>query len=159
MTTESVATTGPMATGPVTTTGPRQLIELSRRESLRLLGSAPFGRVVFTLGALPAVRPVNHLLVDDDIIIRGQLGSGLGSRLTPAGRSPGEVVVAYEVDDIDPGTRTGWSVVVTGLASQVDDPGEIERFERELRPWVDQPMNIVVRIRPELISGFRLAYA
>ena len=38
--------------------------ELERAEAMRLLASIGYGRVVFTLNALPAIRPVNHL-VDD----------------------------------------------------------------------------------------------
>lgn len=133
-------------------TEPRHLTRLSHRDSLRLLASAPVGRVVFTQGALPAIRPVNHLVVDDDIIIR----TSLGASLVAAGARRRQLVVAYEADDIDPATRTGWSVVVTGMASQVDEPAEAARFEAALHPWVDQPMDVVIRIRPELVTGYRL---
>lgn len=132
---------------------PGRLVKLTSRESLRLLGSVPLGRVVFTIGALPAIRPVNHLLVDDDIMIMTHLGSGLSAT---AGARRGQVVVAYEADQIDPHAHTGWSVVVTGLARLVHDAGETARYASELRPWIDQPMDTLVRIRPELVTGYRL---
>jgi hypothetical protein len=130
---------------------PGRLTNLSRQECLRLLGSVPLGRIVFTLGALPAIRPVNHALVDDDIVIRTQLGSSIG-----AGARRGGVVVAYEADDIDLSGHTGWSVVVTGIAELVRDPGELARYADTPVPWVDQPTDCVIRIRPELVNGYRL---
>src|SRR5690242_16473118 len=51
----------------------RELAELPKDESLRLLASVPFGRVVFTARALPAVRPVNHMIDGGRIIIRTSL--------------------------------------------------------------------------------------
>ncbi len=92
---------------------------LDEAEALRLLASVEFGRVVFTVNALPAIRPVNHLLDDGRIIIRTRLTSAISSRA----RSADGVVVAYEADDINSQTRTGWSVVVTGRAHTVTDPG------------------------------------
>lgn len=139
-------------TEQVTGGSPGYLRTLTRQECMRLLGSVPLGRIVFTLGALPAIRPVNHALVDDDIIIRSHAGSGI----TNAGARRGGVVVAYEADEIDIVAHTGWSVVATGLAELVREPGEVERYLAALEPWVDQPMDSVIRIRPELVTGYRL---
>jgi hypothetical protein len=130
---------------------PGRLTNLSRQDCLRLLGSVPLGRIVFTAGALPAIRPVNHALVDDDIVIRTQLGSSIGT-----GARRGGVVVAYEADEIDLIAHTGWSVVVTGIAELVRDPDELVRYAGAPAPWVDQPTDCVIRIRPELVNGYRL---
>lgn len=40
----------------------RSTEQLDRSEALRLLGTVPLGRVVFTHQALPAIRPVNHVV-------------------------------------------------------------------------------------------------
>jgi hypothetical protein len=72
---------------------------------------------------LPAIRPVNHVLLDGRIIIC----SHEGAAIVGVTGAPGGTVVAYEADDINPVERTGWSVVVTGLARIVDDPGEAAR--------------------------------
>src|SRR6188472_2145262 len=90
---------------------------VDRGEAMRLLASVEFGRVVFTLNALPAVRPVNHLVDNGRIIIRTRLGAAVAT--TVRSTQPGAVVVAYEADHFDPGPRTGWSVVVTGRAQTV----------------------------------------
>jgi hypothetical protein len=43
---------------------PRQTLELTAQESWQLLSSVSLGQIVFTLHAMPVIRPVNHL-VDD----------------------------------------------------------------------------------------------
>lgn len=140
----------------------RLLRELSRDEALRLLAEAPMGRVVFTQRALPAIRPVNHAFVDGHLIIRTNLGSALASAaVDEAGTAGGDAgtVVAYEADAIDAGTRTGWSVVVTGMARLVQDPAEKNRYEALLQPWIDNAANCVLRIHPDIVTGFRLVPA
>ncbi|MCQ8770927.1 pyridoxamine 5'-phosphate oxidase family protein [Streptomyces telluris] len=146
------------------TAPPRHRVELSRAESLRLLGSVSLGRVVFTRRALPAIRPVNHVVDGGDVVIRTHEGAalaGLAARpeqtRAAGNRDPGQgVVVAYEADAIDPGTHLGWSVVVTGYCTLVTDPGELARYEALLEPWWDERMDCAVRIRPSLVTGVRL---
>ncbi|WP_433203047.1 pyridoxamine 5'-phosphate oxidase family protein [Dactylosporangium sp. CS-047395] len=126
---------------------------LGRRRCLELLGSVPVGRVVFTDRALPAIRPVNHLLDGETIVIRSSLGGGLASAAT----AHGSLVVAYEADEIDAVTHSGWSVVVTGTARLVMDEERLLRYEGRLQPWVDEPMNCVIAIDCDLVNGFQLA--
>ncbi|MFF7278123.1 pyridoxamine 5'-phosphate oxidase family protein [Streptomyces griseorubiginosus] len=133
---------------------PRRTIGVDSAEALRLLGSVSFGRIVFTEHALPTIRPVSHVLVDGNIVIRTHAGAALTARTRQA-REPG-VVVAYEADAIDPDTHLGWSVVVTGYARLVTDPDEVARFQALLRPWVEQRLDHTVRIRPDLVTGIRL---
>ncbi|MEW2582930.1 pyridoxamine 5'-phosphate oxidase family protein [Streptomyces virginiae] len=132
----------------------RRLDELGPDEALELLASVELGRIVFTRHALPAVRPVNHLLDSGDVIVRVQDGSTLAALL--ASQEDAGVVVAYEADDIDPGTHLGWSVVATGYATAITDPHEIERYADLLRPWVEGTASGAVRITPDLVTGFRL---
>lgn len=130
----------------------RNLHELTRSEALHLLTTVKYGRVIFTSNALPAVRPVNHLLDDGEIVIR----TSLSARLVIAVAQP--IIVAYEVDQIDPDQRLGWSVVVTGYARQIEDPDRISRYEQLLLPWVDHNhMDVAIGIQTELVTGFRLA--
>ena len=130
--------------------GPVALYELGRAESLRRLGSVPFGRVVFTRRALPAIRPVNHVLLDGRIIIC----SHEGAAIVGATGASGGALVAYEADDINPAGRTGLSVVVTGLAKIVDDPEEAARCKAALHPWLAGDTGYVIQIEPEIVDGF-----
>jgi len=133
-------------------TSPRQAIDLTEGECLTLLRSTSVGRIVFTSHAMPAIRPVNHLVDARSIIIRTHLGAAIVSRT--AGASG--VVVSYEADDLDPVRHTGWSVIVTGLARLVTDPESIERYSAQLEPWIAGEMDYVVSIDPRFISGIRL---
>ena len=123
---------------------------LSRAECVRLLAGAHIGRVGVSVGALPAVLPVNFALVGDGIVLRTAAGSKLDAALANA-------VVAFEVDSIDPMYHTGWSVLVQGVASEVVDPAERERLRAApLRPWADHDRDRFVRIYIDLVSGRRL---
>ena len=124
---------------------------LDDAEAMRLLASIDYGRVVFTLTALPAIRPVNHLVDEGRIIIRTRLTSAISAAV----RSAEGVVVAYEADSFDPRTRTGWSVVVTGRAHTVTDPEQVLRYEQLLDPWVNYA-DTVIAIEPGLVTGFRI---
>jgi hypothetical protein len=135
--------------------GPGRMRPMDRADALRLLASVPLGRVVFTRHALPAVRPVNHLLEGDDILLRVHDGGALAALAAPA-ESPG-VVVAYEADDIDPVTHLGWSVVVTGYARSVGG-AEADRLGARLTPWVGPDTPHLVRIRPEVVTGYVLEH-
>ncbi|MFD7229179.1 pyridoxamine 5'-phosphate oxidase family protein [Streptomyces sp. NPDC059881] len=101
------------------------MVELRREDALDLLSSVRLGRVAFSHQALPAIRPVNHVVDADDIVIRTHADSMLLSSATDS-----EGVVAYEADEFDLATCTGWSVVVTGLATLVTDEAELDRFGR-----------------------------
>ena len=136
-------------------TDERMLIELSPDESVRLLSSASMGRVAFSARALPAIRPVNHLIDDDHVIIRTDTGASITSGL----RAGGQTVVAYEADEIDQAQRLGWSVVVVGVARRVTDPGEAAAYRRSLRPWVAGSKDQVIAIHIDLITGYRLTPA
>ena len=130
----------------------RRLETLTRAEALRLLGSAPMGRVVFTHQALPAIRPVNHLLDGDGIVIRTSGDSALAQSVA----ARGDVVVAYEADMIDPATQLGWSVIVVGRAGIVDEDQAAAGYLRRLRPWVAGKFDEILRIQVEIVDGFRL---
>ncbi|MEV4117154.1 pyridoxamine 5'-phosphate oxidase family protein [Nonomuraea sp. NPDC049695] len=129
----------------------RHLQELPEAEALRLLAGVPFGRIVFTRHALPAVRPVNHLVVDGQIVIRSTPGTILSTHVEPA-----EAVVAFEADELDSHQRLGWSVIVTGMARPVTDSREAAWYKAMLRPWVEGEMDQVIRIQPEIVTGFML---
>lgn len=133
---------------------PHRLLELSRADALALLGSVRLGRIVFTRHALPAIRPVNHILDQGQIIIRTHGDSALA--MQTGGSGIGGVVVAYEADQIDPDTHEGWSVVVTGYARLITDAEMLARYQGLLTAWVDAAMDAAVAIRPDMVTGFQL---
>jgi hypothetical protein len=129
--------------------GKRHMNEITRDEAMRRLGSVGLGRVVFTSRALPAIRPVSHLIEDGHVIIR----TDAALALVNAARAERGTVVAYQADKLDPTAHTGWSVVITGLARLVDDPEEAAAYEKALGRQLDGETGHVIRIYPELITG------
>lgn len=132
-------------------TDERSLLELSRAEGWQLLASVPVGRLVFTHQALPAVRLVNHLLDDDEIVIGLTPGSAIATSAGTEG-----TVVAYEADGLDLAERLGWSVVVVGLARLVAGDDAAESYRSRLRPWLSGATADVITITSELVTGYRL---
>jgi uncharacterized protein len=123
---------------------------LDRDESLRLLGSAVLGRIAISSGALPTVLPVNFRFDGRRILFR----TGVGTKLDAA---TDNAVVAFEVDEVDPATESGWSVVVTGMAREVKDHTELAGLEsRPLARWASGDDDRVVSISVDLVSGRRI---
>lgn len=123
---------------------------LDRDECLRLLAQAHLGRVGLTSGALPLILPVNFRLVDDEVLFR----SSTGTKLDVATRN---TVVSFEVDDFDPLSHSGWSVVVTGRARQLD-PEEAAAQERRapIARWAPGADGHTVAVSTELVTGRRI---
>ena len=70
---------------------------LGLAECQRLLGTVSIGRIVFTVGALPAVHPVNFVVDGDEILFR----TNSATKLAAATRN---AIVAFEVDAFDGAT-------------------------------------------------------
>ncbi|MFD5619743.1 pyridoxamine 5'-phosphate oxidase family protein [Streptomyces yangpuensis] len=132
----------------------RSTEQLDRSEALRLLGTVSLGRIVFTHQALPAIRPMSHVVDGEDVLVRLDEGASHASLVATPGE-PG-IVLAYEADEIDSYTHFGWSVVVVGYTELIVKRDEAERLAALPDRWMDQPMAGVLRIRSELVTGFRL---
>jgi nitroimidazol reductase NimA-like FMN-containing flavoprotein (pyridoxamine 5'-phosphate oxidase superfamily) len=125
---------------------PDRLRELTRDAALRKLGSVPMGRIAFTRDALPVIRPVNHMMLDGDVVLRCKGGSALLLAATQ--------IVAFAVDEIEPEQLVGWSVMVTGRLELVANPAAANHYRRMLSPWFDDADHHVLRIHPEIITGY-----
>ncbi|MFE8011710.1 pyridoxamine 5'-phosphate oxidase family protein [Streptomyces antibioticus] len=124
---------------------------LDRQECLRMLAKVPVGRVVYTRQALPAVLPINFSLDTDASVL---LCTSPGSDLV---RAIDGVVVAFEADEFNAATRSGWSVVVTGRAGVVTDPAEHERLTQTgPTSWMPLRDVVFVRIESEMVTGREL---
>jgi pyridoxamine 5'-phosphate oxidase-like protein len=123
---------------------------LAADECLKLLSSVPVGRLVFTLGGLPAVRLVNFF-VDDRTVI---FATADGDKYRAAQR---EDVVAFEVDEVDVDRHLGWTVTATGRLSVVD-PAEAALVEhtRPIGSWAPNRDAHLIRLTIEVLEGRRL---
>ena len=77
---------------------------LDRAECLERLRTVTMGRIAFAERGLPAIQPVNCTVDGSDVIIRTSGGGKLAAAVAGA-------MVAFEADEVDAATRTGWSVV------------------------------------------------
>jgi len=123
---------------------------LSEATCYELLAAATFGRVAVTIGAEPAILPVNYALLGHDVVFRTDPGSKLSAALMG-------VQVAFEVDEAG-GPGDGWSVVLVGHAEEVRDLETLAEIELlQLEPWAAGTREHVVRIRAKHVSGRALA--
>lgn len=115
---------------------------------LRLLESVPVGRVSFSIGSEVVTLPVNHAVDGQEVVFRTDRGSKLSA-------SYRQDLVAFEADDYDPETRTGWSVLIKGRAEVIREDSEIQRLRHlGLHPWVTAAEHpFWIRIRPTSITG------
>ena len=131
----------------------RTLDVLSPDDCYAALTEEAIGRVVYADEDGPAAVPVNFALAGRDIVFRSDPGSKIG------GLRDGPV--AFEVDHIDPATRTGWSVLVRGAAEIVEVehvPMLLERINgAPPLPWKKGIHGVWVVITPKTVTGRRLA--
>jgi nitroimidazol reductase NimA-like FMN-containing flavoprotein (pyridoxamine 5'-phosphate oxidase superfamily) len=133
------------------TTDRHGLEVIGLEECLTLIASRPFGRLAYLDAGAPSIVPVNHLVDGSSVVIRSLDGGKLGAAIF-------ERPVAFELDDLDLTTRTGWSVLVRGRAEIVEGP-ETEGYEKWLDSWAvrDGARTTWVRIVADEVSGRRLS--
>lgn len=125
---------------------------LSEEDARTLLGAGEVGRIGITLGALPAIFPVNYRVIDGTIVFR----TGPGSKMSAATAG---AVVAFEVDDYEVADHSGWSVLAVGRAELVNDPTlEAAAHSAGLVPFAGGARNLLVRIAPTFVSGRRVVH-
>jgi nitroimidazol reductase NimA-like FMN-containing flavoprotein (pyridoxamine 5'-phosphate oxidase superfamily) len=127
------------------------LEHLSRTECLRLMAQVPVGRIVFTRQALPEVEVVKFAMDGGDIIIRTDSGGKLAAATRGA-------VVAFEADNVDMMTHSGWTVTIVGVSEAVIDGMELTRLKQvDLEPWAPGERDHFIRIAPTIVNGRRIA--
>ena len=128
----------------------RSLESMSHPEAIELLAAASVGRVVFTVAALPAIMPVTFAVHGDSIVMR----TSAGTRLAVAADHG---VLTFEVDNVDPVARLGWSVVVTGIAEIVTDPVQRAAIHGLVEPFAPGHNDVCVRLPLAVVTGRRVA--
>jgi nitroimidazol reductase NimA-like FMN-containing flavoprotein (pyridoxamine 5'-phosphate oxidase superfamily) len=128
------------------------LQHLSQDECFALLATQEIGRIGINAEHYPLIFPVNYALDHGVIVIR----SGAGTKLTQASHAN----VTFEVDEIDRRQRSGWSVLVRGLAEEVTDHHRdalVERTKTTAKePWAPGEHGHYLRLIPHAVSGRRL---
>ena len=119
-------------------------------ECLILLASSSYGRLAYLDGGSPSIVPFNHLVDGSSVVIRSLDGGKLGAAIF-------ERAVAFQLDDLDVTSRTGWSVLVRGRAEVVEG-SETEAYDARLESWAVRKgaRTTWVRIVTDEVSGRRL---
>ena len=125
------------------------LRELNREDCYRLLVAHRIGRLGVNAERYPLIFPVNYAMDGDVVVIR----TNAGLKLTAADHAN----VAFEVDDIDPIRRVGWSVLVRGLAEELTSEHRRDLIERTkaagVEPWAPGELGHWIRIIPHTVTG------
>ena len=108
--------------------GRAETAELSIDECLRLLGAHRFGRLAVAVGeGVPAIRPLQYAFDARAKSIVMRIGEG--STLHAVTHS---AKAAFEIDGVDEPAKTGWSVIVVGVAIVVSSQAlALEPFSPE----------------------------
>ena len=122
---------------------------LARSECVRLLARADVGRVGLSIGAQPVILPVNYALDGARVIFSTGDGSKLDAAINGA-------LVCFEVDRVEEQWRSGWSVLVTGVAKELVG-ADAEDAATALRPpWSLGAGSHVVAIPLDVVTGRRI---
>ncbi|MBV9941608.1 MAG: pyridoxamine 5'-phosphate oxidase family protein [Solirubrobacterales bacterium] len=126
--------------------------ELSREECLGLLAENVVGRLAVSGKDTPVIRPVNYAFDEpsQSVVFRTAPGSKFYTLLR-------QNTAAFEVDGLDHGARSGWSVIVVGATEEVTNPADLRRLNGlDLEPWAPGDKPHWVRIRAWTVSGRRV---
>ena len=100
--------------------------------------------------------PVNYVLHEGTIVFRTAHDSPTDEDLR-TGIADAEYKVAFEIDEIDPAARQGWSVLVQGSAHHVDSADErASVLASGVAPWAGGVRELFLRIMPTRITGRRI---
>ena len=127
---------------PVTTGDPTSL---SREQCWQLVASAAYGRIVYTVGALPAVWPVTFSRDGEELLF----DVDAGGTLAEASR---DSVLAFHADFVCASDGQGWSVTMTGRSRHV--AGSEIAGASEVHP-----RRVTVALAPKVIAGYRAQVA
>ncbi len=120
---------------------------LSDSESLELLSSKSFGRLVVRRKDDMDLFPLNYIVHEGAIYFRTAEGSKLFTLTLNDD-------VLFEADHVDHDHQHAWSVIIKGSAHTVDSNEECSKLdELDLKPWLPTRKYNYVKVEPKHISG------
>ncbi len=122
-----------------------EITELSQEECWAKLSTNSLGRLATAVASDVDIFPVNYYADGETLLLRTAPGTKL-LELTIHHE------VAFEIDGYT--DDEAWSVIVKGVAAQLESQSEIEEADRQpLTPWIPTLKYRYVRITPVTISG------
>lgn len=128
-----------------------ELTEISEEECLKLLTDHCVGRLGMVVDGEPVILPVNYAFDGEAVVFRTDPGLKLAA--TPQRK------VAFEIDDVEERSGTGWSVLVRGYAREITRA--IDHRSEALRrlpvtPFAPGEKSHWIEVVPKTITGRRL---
>lgn len=127
------------------------VLEVLDEEQCRtLLQSRDIGRIAFSAEGAPEIFPVNYVADGSTVVFRTADDTRLMKSL--------KTRVAFEVDDWDPATGVGWSVVVKGVAEEITtgiDPFAMALRDHKVVPLAPGARETWIAVYPSVITGRR----
>lgn len=124
------------------------LTSLTADECRALIAPGGVGRVLFVEpGRGPVAIPVNYRMDGADVVFRTSAGAGMAAGIR-------QDAVSFDVDHLDEALGEGWSVLVTGTASVIDDPAGLDRAAAlGVEPWAGGERPVYVRLQVHQVTG------
>jgi len=120
---------------------------------MALLRTHEVGRVAWETAQGPVILPVAYAWQDGVVGFRTADRGTLATLAQPT-------EVAFQIDDYDVGTATGWSVLMTATTSRETVPGAVARWHELLpAPWAPGDRDWVIVLTPDSVSGRIVARA
>lgn len=122
--------------------------ELSQERCWDLLRSNTTGRFGFLQQGRVMILPVNYLVDGQSIYFR-TAGDGSIAEAVPSLES------SLQIDDSRADRSEGWSVLVSGASSRVEDQDLLTRLWGKVmaEPWAGGERNLFIRIHAESVTG------
>ena len=121
---------------------------IPRDECLERLKQAEIGRVAWNTVDGPQILPVNFTLHEGAIVFRTAAYGPLAD-LRHVRR------VAFEIDEFDRPSKTGWSVLVSGQSRAAAKADELVKLwsQADPVPWAEGIRNLFIAISVDQVSG------
>ncbi len=124
---------------------PAELFQLDRATCLALLTTQHVGRLIID-AAEPVIRVVNYTAFEHTVMFRSDPSPQIDAIIgTP---------VVFEADMVDERTRSGWSVVVRGIARDVSEHlAGLGQTAANVEPWAPGPKTCWIGIDVDDVTG------
>jgi nitroimidazol reductase NimA-like FMN-containing flavoprotein (pyridoxamine 5'-phosphate oxidase superfamily) len=128
----------------------RHLVDLTEDECWQLMDDRELARIAWNTSAGPQILPVNYVTHGDSLWLRTTAHSSIAEQVD-------ESPVALEIDELEPATHVGWSVVLRGRAEAYFHDEDVPSDVKELRSWAAGVRPLWIQVRAETITGKRLS--
>ena len=122
---------------------------LREHECWALLRTTSVGRLAVSVEGHPDIFPLNYVVDHGTVVFRSAAGTKVSAALS-------DTPVALEADGYDPETGEAWSVVIKGIAEEIQQVEDLlETVALPLFPWQAGEKGRFIRVVPSAMSGRR----